>query len=72
MVGFTRRAMSDRRGTMSNGHDRIPGLVETMGNRTSLHRTSFGAVSRKPMADVPLTADGARVWVVRLDEKATN
>jgi predicted nucleic acid-binding Zn-ribbon protein len=30
MVEFTRRVMSDERGTMSTGRDRIAGMVETM------------------------------------------
>jgi len=45
MVGFTRRAMSDKRGTMSNGRDRIAGLVETMlklhGTASSLWLTAY-------------------------------
>jgi len=30
MVEFTRRVVSDERGTMSTGRDRIAGMVETM------------------------------------------
>jgi hypothetical protein len=42
MVGFTRRTMSDERGTMSSGHNRIAGLVETMMTADSLRPTTYG------------------------------
>jgi hypothetical protein len=34
--------MSDERGTMSDGHDRMAGLVETMMTADSLQLTAYG------------------------------
>jgi hypothetical protein len=42
MVEFTRKVMSDEHGTMSAGHDRMVGLVETMMTADSLRLTAHG------------------------------
>jgi hypothetical protein len=41
MVGSTLRVMSDERGTMSSGYDRIAGPVETMMTADGLRLTVF-------------------------------
>ncbi|GEM_PF-2844351 len=40
MVEFAQRTMSDKRGAMSAGHDRMAGLVETMMTADGLRLTA--------------------------------
>ena len=42
MVGFTRKVMGDKRGTMSAGRDGIAGLVETMLTADGFRLTASG------------------------------
>lgn len=46
MVGFTLRTMGDERGTMSNGHDRAAGRVETMVTAIGSRLTAYGTRRR--------------------------